>query len=280
VAVLKAKIMRSLQAKQQLRKALGMLQLATPSEFLWRSLTPQGRQINQKINDHQQRMIGLYSQFIRRDDLCFDIGANIGTRVETFLKMGARVIAVEPQQHCIDYLRAKYRQNKRVNIEPVGLDEAPGKREFLISTHSGFSTMSKDWVASFNSRGGKFANQRWDKSVTVQVTTLDILLQRYGIPVFCKIDVEGFEYQVLKGLSQPIPALSLECTPEHSQIAIDCVQRIAALGQYEFNYSVDETMTFVMPGWVDASAMRAHLDNVVSDNVTGDVYARLLSSVS
>ena len=270
--------MLSLQTKQQFRKILGRLRLATPTEFRWRSLTPNGRRVNRKIKAHQQHMIGMYSQFIKHGDLCFDVRANMGTRVERFLIMGANVVAVEPQQHCIDYLQAKYWHSKRVTLEPLGLDEASGEREFLISTHSGLSSMSKEWVSRFSQRSGKFADQRWDKTVTVQVTTLDALLQRYGVPAFCKIDVEGFEYQVLKGLSRPIPALSLEYTPEYSQVGLESVQRLATLGDYEINYSIDETMTFVLSPWVDSTTLCIYLKQAESEKITGDIYARLTYS--
>lgn len=43
-----------------------------------------------------------YEQFIRPNDICFDIGANMGNRTEVFLKLGAKVIAVEPQSECVN----------------------------------------------------------------------------------------------------------------------------------------------------------------------------------
>ncbi len=264
--------------KQQLRQLLGMFRLATPAEFLWRSLTPKGRHINRNIKLHHGRMVGMYRQFLKHGDLCFDVGANIGTRVDVFLRLGARVIAVEPQQQCVDHMRAKYRLYKNVTIEPVGLDEAPGEHEFLISSHSLTSSMSKEWVERIGKRGGKYAQHRWEKATMVPVTTLDILIQHYGMPAFCKIDVEGFEYQVLKGLSQPIRALSLEYTPEYIQPAVECVKRLTALGNYEFNYAVEETMTFELSSWVSAREMCGTLDQLQSRKISGDVYARLIGS--
>ena len=56
----------------------------------------------------------------------------------------------------------------------------------------------------------------WADHAVVPVTTLDALIDRYGLPAFCKIDVEGFEEAVVRGLSRPIPSVSFEFTPETS----------------------------------------------------------------
>ena len=46
----------------------------------------------------------------------------------------------------------------------------------------------------------------------VPVTTLDALIERHGVPSFVKVDAEGFEEEVLQGLSRSIKALSFEFT--------------------------------------------------------------------
>jgi FkbM family methyltransferase len=49
-----------------------------------------------------------------------------------------------------------------------------------------------------------------EASMTVPVTTLDKAIDEFGVPTFCKIHVEGFESDALKGLSKPIPLLALD----------------------------------------------------------------------
>jgi hypothetical protein len=107
------------------------------------------------------------------------------------------------------------------------------------------------------------------------VTTLDALIERYGEPAFVKIDVEGFELEVLKGLSRRVPALSFEFTPECADTALACVAHLDSLGFSGFNYSPGESMRLWDNTWGDASFIRARLEALRGDVSTfGDVYAR------
>jgi hypothetical protein len=77
------------------------------------------------------------------------------------------------------------------------------------------------------------------------MTTLDKLIEQFGIPSFIKIDVEGFEYEVIKGLSKPVKALSLEFTPEIIESTYKCINYLQQLGKINLNYSVFKTMSLL-----------------------------------
>ena len=109
----------------------------------------------------------------------------------------------------------------------------------------------------------------------VPVTTLDELIARHGLPAFCKIDVEGYELEVLCGLSRPIPALSFEYLSVCLDRARACVARLAELGQYQFNWSVGESHRLRSDGWLDADRLLAHLGDLGAAGGSGDIYARL-----
>jgi FkbM family methyltransferase len=236
-----------------------------------RGYTRRGRALNQRF----ERLRQFYQQFITRDALCFDIGANYGDRTSTFLELGAIVVAVEPQDDCMEFLRLKYGRNPRVKLIHQGLADHPGERTLAINPQNPLvASMSPDWIAGIRQRP-RFSQTEWSTVRTVPVTTLDELIQRYGLPAFCKIDVEGFEYQVLQGLSQPIPSVSLEYTPELIEMACACVDYLEKLGVYQFNYSVEESLEMTLPAWVDGTTLKSALRKRASIHISGDIYARL-----
>ena len=108
------------------------------------------------------------------------------------------------------------------------------------------------------------------------MTTLDALIAEYGKPAFIKIDVEGFELQVLNGLSQPIRYISFEYTvPEQTQNAIDCMMRLSSLDKdIKFNYSVEESMKWALKTWLSTEEMIEHVKTAAFNKIGfGDIYA-------
>ena len=108
----------------------------------------------------------------------------------------------------------------------------------------------------------------------MEVTSLDELIRRHGRPGFCKIDVEGHELAVLEGLSTPLDCLSFEFLPASIEVAIACVERLTALGSYQYNVSMVETMRFQWPDWRGEAQVIAFLESQPRAGRSGDVYAR------
>ncbi|MGB3133371.1 MAG: FkbM family methyltransferase [Candidatus Macondimonas sp.] len=221
----------------------------------------------------RRRLAAFYRPWIGPDSLCFDIGAHLGDRVDAWRRLGARVVAVEPQPLFRDALVRRYRDDARVCIEPVALAEAPGRQILSISRRTPtVSTLNADWRQAM-AASDRFSGVRWDASCEVEVMTLDTLIARHGVPGFCKLDVEGAEAQILGGLSQPLPALSLEYSPAAIGGALACVARLAALGSYRFQRSVGESLRFEPGGWREAPEALADLRAVPRHAPAGDLYA-------
>ncbi|GAI57662.1 unnamed protein product, partial [marine sediment metagenome] len=195
----------------------------------------------------RRKLLRFYSQFVNEGDLCFDIGANIGNRIGVFLKLGATVVAVEPQNSCMRKLLKKYGNNNKVFLVHKALGSREGKGNLILSNSHTVSSMSKEWIDCVRDSDMFFTSTsafQWHENVTVPVTTLDKLIRKYGSPAVCKIDVEGFEYQVIKGLSQPAEMISFEFTPTPKLInrSIESIKHLSAIGNVQFNYSFGESM--------------------------------------
>ncbi len=222
---------------------------------------------------HQKSRLAFHSQFIASGDLCFDVGANVGTRTALFLELGARVVCVEPQESCVNVLRSAYATNSNVIIVDKALGDRSGQGELLVSTHDHvLSTLSPHW-----SDEGRFASQHvWDMRQQVSIVTLDSLIAQYGMPRFCKIDVEGFELAVLRGLSHCIPVLSFEIVSEFRTEAQQCLDYLESLGPVVFNFSWGDSMKMMLPNWVGANVLLEKIGVAYDRALWGDVYAKFL----
>ncbi len=217
----------------------------------------------------------LYRPFIEPGDLAFDIGAHVGNRSRCWAGLGARVVAIEPQADFAAWLRWQFKGRDEIEIVETALGAAPGVASMHIDpTNPTVTTLSSDWINNVT-KTDAFDSVSWQAPVNVPVTTLDRLIDIHGLPIFCKIDVEGFEAEVLKGLSQPIKALSFEFLPAAIDVALESVGLLEGLGQYRYNVSYGEGMAFDIADWQSADRMRDWLAQQQGGNRSGDVYARL-----
>ncbi|MDX2287159.1 MAG: FkbM family methyltransferase [Bacteroidia bacterium] len=224
---------------------------------------------------NRRRLMRFYSQFVRPGSLCFDIGSHLGNRIWAWRALGARVVALEPQPQCLAFLQRRFGQDPEVAL----LGQAAGAKPGILPLHISrltptISTLSdSSWRRVM--RDATSFRVSWDYSVQVEVVTLDKLIARFGVPDFCKIDVEDFEVQVLNGLTRPLPALSFEYFTPTLYRAQECIARLESLGDYEYNWSFGESQQMQSAGWLEAEAMLEVLSGYTPSDPSGDIYARL-----
>lgn len=226
-----------------------------------------------------RQLAHFYAQFIQAGDLCFDIGAHVGNQMRAWSRLGARIVGVEPQPSCMRFLKRWYGHHPSISLVEQAVGSVPGTQALFVSQRTPtVTTLSQDWIDTVQ-QVDSFAWVRWDTSLSVSVTTLDRLINQYGKPAFCKIDVEGYELEVLRGLSQPLQALSFEYLPAAMDTALGCIERLTQLGRYEFNWkpaALGESYQLQSTFWLSPDKMAAQLKSLPVDGGSGDVYARLL----
>jgi len=224
-----------------------------------------------------RRLRRFYSQFVTSGSLCFDVGAHAGNRVRCWLQLNARVVAVEPQPDFVRLLRFLYGRNKNVEIVEAALGRARGRGTLLTSERTPtVTTLSPNWIEEVRA-DPRFAGVRWAPDRPVEILTLQGLIERHGLPRFVKIDVEGFEAEVLAGLEVAVPFLSFEYLPAARATALACIDRLEQLGVYRYNHSTGESHRLELEKWVEADEARRFIETLPPNAPSGDVYASLIS---
>jgi FkbM family methyltransferase len=208
--------------------------------------------------------------------LIFDVGANEGSKTDLFLRMGARVIAIEPDETNQSILRQRFMRLRFVRKPLVIVGKAVSDRSmvetmWIDGPGSAVNTLSHKWAAALRTNKARHMHGHYGLEFTrqraIETTTLDQLMSEFGAPIFIKIDVEGYEQNVIRGLSCPVPYLSFEVNlPEFRSEGLQCVEMLGKLAPHgAFNYAVDCKDGLSLDSWRSADQFMSVLQEC-SDN--------------
>jgi len=217
----------------------------------------------------------LHARFLGPGDLVFDIGAHVGDRISSFRRLGARVVALEPQPLCHRVLRLIHGRDPGIALYRSAVGAKTGRTVLHVNrANPTVSTASEAFIGAARGAPG-WEGQVWDGCVEVDLLTMDALIAAHGMPRFVKIDVEGYELEVLRGMTHAPAALSFEFTTMSRQTAFDCIEHLARLGAWRFDAALGESQQFVFGEPVDAQRLAAWLAALPDVANSGDVYAVL-----
>lgn len=168
-------------------------------------------------------------------NLVFDIGSNVGNTVGYLLTRSNKIISFEPIPSLAEHIKS-YFNTQKVEVVQKGVSDIVGTKTFHISNMGGvLSTFEDDWMTKSRFTG----NGSWDTQIQVETTTLDNIIDEYGIPDFVKVDVEGHEYHTFCGLTKLLEhtLFGFEWAEEMFNQTIKVIEHAIGLGYTKFAYT-------------------------------------------
>ena len=218
-------------------------------------------------------MMEFYRSLVKPDGLIFDIGANVGLFSEIFSSLGARVVAIEPNDDCVRHIQLSY-PDARIDVIQAVAGAANGLATIHLSDErDDISSVSSEWIEAIKREHHDY-DGLWSRRVPVPMLTLDTLIAYYGSPQFIKIDVEGFEESVLDGLSAQPPLLSFEFNTAYLEAAIRCLDKKCFDRGSVFNLAVGDPSGFELEKWIGRQELKQILSRLGEGDKHGDIFVR------
>jgi FkbM family methyltransferase len=226
----------------------------------------------------QGAMTDFYRKLLPPDELVFDIGANAGVMSATFASVGARVIALEPNADCARHIQLSY-SGKRIQVIQAAAGARNGLAVLNISDEWDLtSSLSEDWMEAIQKKDWRYRGN-WRRQTVVPLLTLDALIEHFGVPYFIKIDVEGFEEQVLSGLSIQPRLLSFEFHNAFISASLRCLDLDVFARGSTFNLVSNSTWgypaRFDSEIWLQKEELRRRLLNFSDGDNQGDIFVKV-----
>jgi FkbM family methyltransferase len=173
-------------------------------------------------------------------------------------------------------LQNRFNNTNNFIVEGIGLDDKKGESFIYEASHDTISSMSEEFINIVKEE--RFNGYNWGRKIPINVDTLDNMIIKHGKPNYIKIDVEGYELNVLKGLTQKIDLISIEFTPELCKTSIDCIDYLEKLnGKCKYNYGYREDTDFKFEKWLTKNEILEYITSINDYKYEfGDIYIQKL----
>jgi FkbM family methyltransferase len=262
------------QCLQELLKRLGLyhrLKASLLYSLYWSVADPSLIEDSNRELDFYRNLLGGF----HHGDVIFDIGANQGSKTETFLRLGAKVVAIDADEANAEILEDKFVRYRLIPKPVVIVNRAVSDKKttetmWIDQPGSAENTFSRKWVDTLRIDDKRFGHALdFAQRKEVATITLEQLFLDHGVPFFVKIDVEGYELNVLRGMQQPVPYLSFEVNlPEFRPEGLQCVELLGRMAtDGKFNYAADCRQGLVLREWLDPEEFSRVLTQCVDDSI-------------
>ena len=175
--------------------------------------------------------------------LIIDVGANVGNKSKLFSKLAKKVLAFEPSPKSFYILKHRF-NNSNVEIFNCALGSVKSTLDFYeVEENLAYSSLSEKHIKTTVTERNVTSFDSIKKNKVI-VEKIEDYLRKFGIPIYIKIDVEGYEYEVIQGLVTAVPLISFEANlPEFSQESINCINHLSNISSdnYIFNFATENS---------------------------------------
>jgi FkbM family methyltransferase len=166
-------------------------------------------------------------------------------------------------------MRKRFGNNNNLEILQYAAGSSEREAYLMICKESSeCSTLSQDFITAY----GELSGFHWEKREKIRVTTLEKLFSLYGIPAFCKIDVEGYEPEVFLGMKKAVRFISFEFNKLLLKDTIKSLDILQSFGRSDCNFIKYEIMNLAMDKWIPINEFREKFNSFITPDIwTGEI---------